>query len=132
MSAEFPIVASSAGPLSSAHAPRTAVWTPEPPDDSSEAAAPIARIVGAILRYKWLTIGLMVLGAILGAVATRFVEPTFEARAKIWIMSANPTKEPTGPIRAEELLPTTPWGERFQSFPTIDSVGSKRGLAATP
>ena len=132
MSAEFPIVASPAGPLSSAHAPRTATWAPEPPEDSSEAAAPIARIVGAILRYKWLTVGLMVLGAILGAVATRFVEPRFEARAKIWIMSANPTKEPTGPIRAEELLPTTSWVELFQSFAIMDSVVAKRGLAATP
>jgi tyrosine-protein kinase Etk/Wzc len=74
----------------------------------------------------------MVLGAILGVVATRFVEPTFEARAKIWIMSANPTKEPTGPIRAEELLPTTSWVELFQSFAIMDSVVAKRGLAATP
>jgi tyrosine-protein kinase Etk/Wzc len=132
MSAEFPIVASPAGPLSSAHAPRTATWAPEPPDDSGEAAAPVARIVGALLRYKWLTVGLMVLGAVLGAVATRFVEPTYEARAKIWIMSANPTKEPTGPIRAEELLPTTSWVELFQSFAIMDSVVAKRGLAATP
>ena len=74
----------------------------------------------------------MVLGAVLGAVATRFVEPTYEARAKIWIMSANPTKEPTGPIRAEELLPTTSWVELFQSFAIMDSVVAKRGLAATP
>jgi capsular exopolysaccharide synthesis family protein len=74
----------------------------------------------------------MVLGAVLGVVATRFVEPTYEARAKIWIMSANPTKEPTGPIRAEELLPTTSWVELFQSFAIMDSVVAKRGLAATP
>jgi succinoglycan biosynthesis transport protein ExoP len=132
MSAEYPIVASSAGPLASAHANRPATWAPEPPEDSTEGAAPVARIVGALLRYKWLTAGLMVLGAILGVVATRFVEPTYEARAKIWIMSANPTKEPTGPIRAEELLPTTSWVELFQSFAIMDSVVAKRGLAATP
>ncbi|HEX7979578.1 MAG TPA: hypothetical protein VF461_13310, partial [Gemmatimonadaceae bacterium] len=132
MSAEYPIVASNAGPLAGAHAPRPAVWAPEPPEESTEATAPVARIIGAIVRYKWLTVGLMVLGAVLGAVATRFVEPTFEARAKIWIMSANPTKEPTGPIRAEELLPTTSWVELFQSFAIMDSVVAKRGLAATP
>ena len=132
MSAEYPIVASSAGPLASAHAHRPATWAPEPPEDSTEGAAPVARIMGAIVRYKWLTVGLMVLGAILGVIATRFVEPTFEARAKIWIMSANPTKEPTGPIRAEELLPTTSWVELFQSFAIMDSVVAKRGLAATP
>jgi polysaccharide biosynthesis transport protein len=47
-------------------------------------------------------------------------------------MSANPTKEPNGPIRAEELLPTTSWVELFQSFAIMDSVVAKRGLAATP
>jgi tyrosine-protein kinase Etk/Wzc len=132
MSADYPIVASPAGPLAGPHAQRTAAWAPEPPEETGEAAAPIARIVGALLRYKWLTVGLMVAGAILGAIATRFVEPTYEARAKIWIMSANPTKEPTGPIRAEELLPQTSWVELFQSFAIMDSVVAKRGLAATP
>ncbi len=132
MSAEYPIVASPAGTLASANAPRPAAWAPEPPEDSIDAGAHVARVLGAILRYKWMTVGLMVLGAILGAVATRFVEPTFEARAKIWIMSANPTKEPTGPIRADELLPTTSWVELFQSFAIMDSVVAKRGLAATP
>ena len=132
MSAEYPIVASSAGPLASANANRPATWAPEPPEDSAEGTAPVARILGAIVRYKWLTVGLMALGAILGVVATRFVEPTYEARAKIWIMSANPTKDPTGPIRAEELLPTTSWVELFQSFAIMDSVVAKRGLAATP
>jgi succinoglycan biosynthesis transport protein ExoP len=132
MSADYPIVASPAGPVAGAHASRTATWAPEPPEESGEAAAPIARILGAIARYKWLTVGLMALGAVLGMIATRFVEPTYEARAKIWIMSANPTKEPTGPIRAEELLPQTSWVELFQSFAIMDSVVAKRGLAATP
>jgi hypothetical protein len=132
MSADYPIVASPAGPLAGAHAARTAAWAPEPPEETGENAAPVARIVGALLRYKWLTAGLMVVGAVLGAIATRFVEPTFEARAKIWIMTANPTKEPTGPIRADELLPTTSWVELFQSFAIMDSVVAKRGLAATP
>jgi succinoglycan biosynthesis transport protein ExoP len=135
MSADFPVVASHTGPLSGAQVPRPAPWSPEPPDETPESSAPITRILGAIVRYKWLTVALMVLGGIFGAVATRFVEPTFEARAKVWIMSASPTKNPTGPtgpIRAEELLPQTSWVELFQSFAIMDSVVAKRGLAATP
>src|SRR5215210_1166985 len=31
-----------------------------------------------------------VLGAILGALATKFIEPTYEARAKLWVLSMNP------------------------------------------
>ncbi|PYP78211.1 MAG: hypothetical protein DMD35_12190, partial [Gemmatimonadetes bacterium] len=62
------------------------------------------------------------------------VEPSYEARAKVWIMSPKPTNgpQPTGPIRAEELLPQSSWAELFQSFAITDSVVAKRGLAATP
>jgi polysaccharide biosynthesis transport protein len=134
MSADFPVVASPAGPIAGAQIPRPAPWAPEPPEDNSEGTPQIQRIVGAIVRYKWLTIGLAILGAVFGMIATRFVEPTFEARAKVWIMSPKPTNgpQPTGPIRAEELLPQTSWAELFQSFAIMDSVVAKRGLAATP
>src|SRR4051812_18674472 len=78
MSAEYPIVASSHGPLTGAHAPRPATWAPEPPDETPEAGAPIARIIGAIMRYKWLTIALVIVGGVLGGIATRFVAPVYE------------------------------------------------------
>ena len=134
MSADFPVVASSAGPIAGAQVPRTAPWAPEPPEENSEGTPQIARIVGAIVRYKWLTIGLAILGGILGAIATRFVEPTYEVRAKVWILLPKPSNgpQPSGPIRAEELLPQTSWAELFQSFAIMDSVVAKRGLAATP
>lgn len=134
MSADYPIVASPAGPLAGAQVPRQAAWAPEPPEADSEGTPQVARLLGAIARYKWLTLGLAILGGIVGALATRFVQPTFEARAKVWIMSPKPTNgpQPTGPIRAEELLPQTSWAELFQSFAIMDSVVAKRGLAATP
>jgi len=134
MSADYPVVASPVGPIAGAQVPRPAPWAAEPPEDNSEGTPQIARILGAIVRYKWLTIGLVILGAVLGMIATRFVQPTFEARAKVWIMSPKPTSgpQPTGPIRAEELLPQTSWAELFQSFAIMDSVVAKRGLAATP
>jgi len=134
MSAEFPIVASPAGPLAGNQFPRAATWSPEPPEESTDGPPQVTRLLGAIGRYKWLTIGLAILGGIIGVIATKFVAPTFEARAKVWIMSAKPTTgpQPTGPVRAEELLPQTSWAELFQSFAIMDSVVAKRGLAATP
>ena len=84
------------------------------------------------MRYKWLTIALVIVGGILGGIATRFVAPVYEARAKLWVLSNNPTKAPAGPIRAEELLPQNSWVELFQAFAITDSVVAKRGLAATP
>jgi capsular exopolysaccharide synthesis family protein len=95
----------------------------------------VQRMLGAIARYKWLTIGLAILGGIVGLIATRFVEPRFTAKAKVWILTARPVpgpQGPTGPVRAQELLPQTSWAELFQSFAIMDSVVAKRGLAATP
>ena len=134
MSADYPVVASPRGPLAGAQPSRPAPWAPEPPEENSEGTSQVTRLLSAISRYKWLTIGLAILGGVFGAVATRFVEPTFEAKAKIWILSARPTNapQPTGPIRADELLPQTSWAELFQSFAIMDSVVAKRGLAATP
>jgi capsular exopolysaccharide synthesis family protein len=134
MSPEFPVVASPAGPLSGSQVPRPAPWASEPPEENSEGTPQITRILGAIVRYKWLIVGLCIVGGIFGAIATRFVEPTFEVRAKVWIMAPKPTNgpQPSGPIRADELLPQTSWAELFQSFAIMDSVVAKRGLAATP
>ena len=135
MSADYPIVASPAGPVTGAQIPRTAPWAPEPPEENTEGTPQVTRILGAISRYKWLTIGLAVLGGVFGMIATRFVAPSYEAKAKVWIMSSKPVpgpQGPTGPVRAEELLPLTSWSELFQSFAIMDSVVAKRGLAATP
>jgi polysaccharide biosynthesis transport protein len=132
MSADYPVVASPSGPLRGGSAQAPAPWTPEPAEESSDAAAPIARVLDAVRRYKWLTVSLVILGGIVGVIATRFIRPSYEARAKVWIQSATPTQSPTGPIRADELLPQTSWPELFQSFAIMDSVVAKRGLAATP
>ncbi|MEO6529182.1 MAG: polysaccharide biosynthesis tyrosine autokinase [Gemmatimonadaceae bacterium] len=132
MSPEFPIAVSPSAPVNGVGAPRPNAWSPEPPDESQDAGAPIARVIGALLRYKWLTFGLVVLGGVLGAMATQFIRPTYEARAKLWVLSMNPTKAVGGPIRADELLPQNSWVELFQSFAITDSVVAKRGLAATP
>ena len=135
MSADYPVVASPTGPLTGANVARPAPWAPEPPEESSEGTPQVQRILGALSRYRWLIIGLSILGGIFGVIATRFVEPTFVARAKVWILTSRPLngpQGPTGPVRAQELLPQTSWAELFQSYAIMDSVVAKRGLAATP
>jgi capsular exopolysaccharide synthesis family protein len=136
MSADFPVVATSAGPLAGPQGlrPAPAPWAPEPPDENSEGTPQVARIVGALNRYKWMIVGLGLLGALGGVIATKFVAQTYEAVAKVWIQTPKPTTGPqvAGPIRAEELVAQTSWPQLFQSFAIMDSVVAKRGLAATP
>ena len=68
MSADFPVVATSAGPLAGPQGlrPAPAPWAPEPPDENSEGTPQVARIVGALNRYKWMIVGLGLLGALGG------------------------------------------------------------------
>ena len=120
MSADFPVVATSAGPLAGPQGlrPAPAPWAPEPPDENSEGTPQVARIVGALNRYKWMIVGLGLLGALGGVIATKFVAQTYEAVAKVWIQTPKPTTGPqvAGPIRAEELVAQTSWPQLFQSF----------------
>src|SRR5437773_6295037 len=62
------------------------------------------RYLAAVTRYKWVVLLVTVAGALLGVLATRFVQPEYQAQATIWIESPNVRGEDRGPIRADQLL----------------------------
>lgn len=101
--------------------------------DDDDRGVPFSRRLSAIRRYWWLIAALTVVGATAGFVATRFVKPTYEARATIWIQEvAPPTRDQTGPIRGREMLTASSWVELFKSFTIVDSVVMQLGLHVTP
>lgn len=88
-----------------------------------------ARIVAALLRFKWLILGLTVLGTAGATVATRFITPEYEVQASIWVGS---DAGRTGPIQAPELLEGRSWLELMQAYVVRDPVVQALQLYVTP
>src|SRR5687768_3098966 len=65
---------------------------------------PWARYISALKRFKWLIVGITLAGTGLGVVATRFLRPTYEVDATIWISMETNEGRNAGPIRSAELL----------------------------
>lgn len=92
------------------------------------------RHVAALRRYKWLMLPTVIVGAIAGVVATRFVKPEYEAQARIWISNEGMSEDATrqGPITSEGIVRNSAWIELLRSYKISDAVVMKRGLFVIP
>lgn len=88
----------------------------------------LKRLLGAILYYKWLVIALVILGTIAGVAASRFVEPEYTARARLWVSVATRQSDFEGPIQSAELLQGGAWLELLSSDAVLDHVVRERRL----
>ena len=97
-----------------------------PPGDPPELA--FKRLLGALLRYKWMILLLTGMGGAAGVVATRFQRPTYEVRAQIWIDAGLVGGGNTGPISQGSLLTPQAWAGLLRSATVLDSVVLERRL----
>lgn len=104
---------------------------PETPD-AGEAGAKWRRYIGAVRRFKWLVLGIAILGTGAGIAATRLVVPSYQASATIWISSQTPIGSQGGPIRSPELVGGEAWVELIRSFAVVDRVVARAGLFLSP
>jgi tyrosine-protein kinase Etk/Wzc len=91
------------------------------------ARSPLERPVAAIMRYKWLFLGVVLLATAGGVIATRFVKPDYETHATLWIASQTP-QDAGGPIRSRELLNPTAWVDLLKSYRITDAVVRRLAL----
>jgi succinoglycan biosynthesis transport protein ExoP len=96
--------------------------------------SPLERPLAAVRRYKWLILVITVVSSVLGALATRFINPEYEVRATVWVAAApvRPGAERSGPIRSAELLNSGAWIELFRSYRVVDDVVRQLVLYVTP
>jgi capsular exopolysaccharide synthesis family protein len=87
---------------------------------------PWGRYFEVVKRHFILIIGLTAVGSALGLFAAKRVRPAYEAQTTIWI-NATPGQQ-VGPIRAQQLLPTTSWVELLRSYAIIDPVVRRLNL----
>jgi len=102
-----------------------ATLAPPVPYAEEEFGIDWGRYLAALRRYKWMIIGLTVLGTVGGVFGSRFIKPDYSTTAKIWI---EPDPGRSGPIRAPELLDDQAWEELLNTWVVLDSAAIKAKL----
>lgn len=99
----------------------------------SDSAAKLRRYWAAVKRFKWLVIILAAIGTTAGVIATRYVEPVYEARGSVWVSDVSAGMGARGgAFRPPTLLPTGAWVQLVKSFAVVDSVVAKMHLFVKP
>ena len=93
---------------------------------------PLERARGAVRRYKWLMLAVILVAIAGGLVATRFVEPVYDVNATIWIQAETPMSQKVGAFRTEELLNSGAWVELLKSTRVADAVVRNLNLFVRP
>src|SRR6476620_9439629 len=71
-----------------------------------------ARVFSALVRYKWLILLVVAVGAAGGVVSTRVMAPEYQVGATIFIADGGgQPADRNGPIRASSLLQSAGWVE---------------------
>jgi polysaccharide biosynthesis transport protein len=96
-----------------------------PPGPPPPAADDWRRVLAAIRASRWLIVAVTAVGTVGGVAASRFLKPTYEAHATIWLeITPEPLREhERGPIQTEELFGTaTGWLDLLRSHVVLDDV----------
>lgn len=94
--------------------------------DGQPNAGALRRYLSALLRYKWLIIGVTITGTVLGLVASRFVSPTYVVQSTVWIDPG--AGGGRGPIEDGQMLSPASWGELLKSYAVLDYVVNTQRL----
>src|SRR3954452_11275862 len=92
----------------------------------------LQRYFGAVKQYKWMI--LAIVGAAIGAglLATRFVPPSYEVNATLWISAETARRQDRGPIRGQELVAASGWVELLRSVALSEAVVPQLDLYLQP
>jgi tyrosine-protein kinase Etk/Wzc len=97
---------------------------PEPPPST---APSLFRVISMLRRFRWVIVGLTLLGLGGGILATRFIKPNYQVQATIWIEAPNQSRM-GGPIQGDELLNSQAWVELLNTYAVLDPVVQEQKL----
>ncbi|HEU5209051.1 MAG TPA: polysaccharide biosynthesis tyrosine autokinase [Longimicrobiales bacterium] len=97
-------------------------------EEEGTGSAGLKRMLGAVLYYRWLVIGLLLVGTAAGIAVSRFVEPEYTARTRLWVSVATRESDFEGPIQSAELLQGGAWLELLASDAVLDHVVREQRL----
>lgn len=98
-------------------------------EEGGDAGAKFRRYIAAVKRFRWLVIGLAAAGTIAGVIATRFIDPVYEARGAVWVSDVG---NAGSAYRPPELLPNGAWVQLVKSFAVVDQVVANQRLFLKP
>ena len=103
---------------------------PEPPPylDEEGGGVDFRRYLAALLRHKWLIVGLSLAGVAVGAVVAEAVKPIYQVQATIQIDLINQSPAASSPIRESQLLQNRGWLDLVRSFAVLEEVVRRRRL----
>jgi capsular exopolysaccharide synthesis family protein len=103
------------------------------PEQQAGGGISITRLLAALKRFKWLVLALTLLGAVIGTVLTRFVDPKYDVRSTL-LLTAQGDRDGavSGPIREEQRLSAQAWIDLARSFAIADTVVMQLSLYITP
>lgn len=102
-------------------------------EDEEESSLDWRRYVSALIRYKWMILAGLILGAAAGYVAYQSVDPIYQVRATLWIESDEAESAgDAAPIRPSQLLSATGWVDLMRSFAVLDPVVRDLRLFVSP
>lgn len=106
------------------HLRSAALRSPQTPPLHLPPQAEWRRYLSAVIRYKWLVIGMTILGTVAAGWAARTLDPRYEARAVIWVEVTDPRVRTPEPVVAGggQLLGATGWVDLLQSHAVLDEV----------
>lgn len=85
------------------------------------------RYAHAVRRYRWLILGLAIVGTAVGFFAGRFLPPHYDVQATLWIQTEQQRQQPNrGPVGNETLLPAAASVDLLKSFVVLDDVVRER------
>src|SRR4051812_30551778 len=96
-----------------------------------------ARVFEAARRYKVLVASVSVVGVLAGLVVAKFLKPTYQAQATIWIQTAEGDHDrgrgDQGPIQSAQLLGTSGgWLDLIRSHVVLNDVVRSARLYLAP
>lgn len=97
---------------------------------AQQAGIPWMRYLAAIWRYKWMVLGLVVLGAAAGTAAARRVRPTYEAHATLWIATDPRADASFG--HTGELVNNSSWIDLLRSYTILERAAKRAGMFVQP
>jgi uncharacterized protein involved in exopolysaccharide biosynthesis len=80
------------------------------------------RIATAVMRFKWVVILVTVVGTAAGIALSQFVDPTYVARATLWVDVRDVRAREQGPIQSGQLLGSSGWVDLLESHMVLDDV----------